>query len=279
MADLGRVLEQALLLGEEERWDEMAELLRGGLKGEPDDPYLLCWLGVAERELGNEGVAYEHFKRSLSQDPLDPNLLAMVGSGLAAFDDPEAETALRTAALSGPELPAARLQYGAYLAREGLYDDALPHLQAAVRLAPEDPSCHGELGIALALKEDYEAAIAAWERALDIAPDDSWTRLLLGLVYLELRMMEEAAEALIQGAEERADDAEAQLLAGLAAATVGWDDAAHAALARLEYAEGVELELIEEAEARIVAGSRPSRELLVETVAPSALRERLRHPL
>jgi tetratricopeptide (TPR) repeat protein len=279
MADVERVLDQALLLGEEERWDEMAELLLAGLEDEPDDPYLLCWLGVAERELGNEGVAYEHFKRSLAQDPLDPNLLAMIGSGLAAFDDPEAETALRTAALSGPELPAARVQYGAYLAREGLFDDALPHLRAAVKLAPEDPACHGELGIALALKEDYEAAIVPWEHALELAPDDSWTRILLGLVYLELRMLEEAAEALIQGAEERAEDAEAQILAGLAAATVGWDDAAHAALARLEYAEGAEPGLIEETETRIVAGARPARELLVETVAPSALRERLRHPL
>lgn len=279
--DPDQILQQALSLGDDGRWAEMAELLSRALResGE-DDPYLLCWLGVAESELGNDGAAYEYFRRCLEQQPTDPQILAMAGSGLAAFDDPDAEAALRAAALTAPDLPETRLQFGAYLARAGLFAEAMEHLKAAASLAPEDAAVHGELGVAHALMGELEAAAGYFERAIEIAPDDSWTRLLLGLVYSELGMAEEAAEALIQAAEEREEDAEAHALAALAAAAVGWDDAAHAALARAEaVAVGADTVLVSEVEERIMESAEAARELLMEEVGPSILRERLSEPL
>ncbi|MGH7460199.1 MAG: hypothetical protein ACREMA_04110, partial [Longimicrobiales bacterium] len=96
--DLDQTLNDALALGDEGRWEEMAALLALALSEEPDEPNLLCWLGVAYREAGQDGVAYDYFKRCWQQDPLDPHVLAMCGAGLAAFDDPDAEAALRAAA-------------------------------------------------------------------------------------------------------------------------------------------------------------------------------------
>ncbi len=280
MEEVEEVLQRALALGEEGRWEEMAKLLAEALERSPDDAYLLGWLGVAEQELGNDGAAYEYFRRCLAQEPLDPHLLAMAGSGLAAFDDPEAEAALRAAALSGPDVPAARLQYGAYLARAGVFEEALEHLRAAAELAPEDPTVHGELGTAFALMGDLDAAIPEMETALELAPDDAWTRLLLGLLHVELGNLEDAAEALIQAADELENDAEAHILAALAAAAVGWDDAAHDHIARAALvAEGSDVELLDEAEARVVSGRKAARAMLLETVAPSVLRERLAQPL
>ena len=75
--------------------------------------------GMAERELGLDGIAYERFKQCLAADPEDPFVLATAGTALASFDDPEAETALRAAALLAPDVPLARWMYGAYLTREG----------------------------------------------------------------------------------------------------------------------------------------------------------------
>ncbi len=280
MADVDELLQQALQLGEEERWAEMAESLTVALREMPDDPYVLCWLGVAERELGRDGVAYEYFKRAWQEEPLDPELLAMVGAGLAAFDDPEAESALRAAALSGPDVPSARLQYGAYLARNGVFDQAIEHLKAAAELDAEDPTVHGELGIAYALKGDFREAIGAMESALELAPDDSWTRVLLGLVLLEVNETEQAAEQLLRAAEERPEDAEAQVLAALAAAAVGWEGAAQQTIARVEYAaESYDEEMLEEARERIDEDADAARELLTEEIAPVALRERLTQPL
>jgi len=276
MVDIETVLQEAISLGDEGRWLEMAELLGETLQEFPDDPYLLAWMGVAEQELDNEGAAYEYFRRCLAQDPLDPSLLALAGAALAAFDDPEAESALRAAALTGPEVPVARLQYGAYLAREGLFEDALEHLRAAVELAPEDPATHSELAVALAMSGELEAAVPEMEIALDLAPDDSWNRLILGLIYAELDRLEEAAEAIVQAAETQEEDAEAQILAALAAASVGWDDAAHDALARAEFAAAAsDAPMIAEAEDRILTGRERAQEMLIETLGPSSLRDRL----
>src|SRR5690606_32673007 len=92
----------------------------------------------------------------LAEEPTDPHVLALAGSGLAALDDPEAESVLRLAALTAPDLPEVRLQYGAYLAREGLFEEALTHLRAAVDLAPDDATIHGELGVAYGLMGNVE---------------------------------------------------------------------------------------------------------------------------
>lgn len=280
MDGIQQVLAEALELGERGEWDEAARMLAESLEDNPDDPALLCWLGVAERELGNEGSAYEFFRRCVAEEPTDPQILALAGSGLAAFDDPEAESVLRMAALTGPEIPSTRLQYGAYLSREGLFEPALEQLQAAQQLDPEDPVIPGELGVAYALKGDMRAAADALETALEMAPDDSWTRVILGLVNLELGEDEAAAEALLQAAQEQPEDAEAQILAALAAAAVGWEDAAQDAIARAEYAatEG-DRAMWEEAEDRIGTGPDAARALLRDTLAPPALRGRLAQPL
>jgi protein O-GlcNAc transferase len=278
--DIELTLKEALQLGEEERFEEMAELLAQVLQQEPDEPYVLGWLAVAERELGNDGAAYEYFKRCVAAEPTDPHLLALAGAGLAAFDDPEAEPTLRAAALTGPDLALTRLHYGAYLSREGMFVEALEQLEEAARIEPDDPVVHGELGIAHALKGDLDSAASAMEQALELADDDSWTRALLGLVYAELERMEDAAEVLLRAAEERPPDAEIQLIAALAAQAVGWDAPAQVALARAEYAqEGGDATLRGEVEDKIAAGAESSATFLRETLGPSVLHERLTQPL
>ena len=280
MADVEETLQEALALGDEGNWEEMAKVLAGALKDSPDDPYLLCWAGVAEQEVGNEGAAYDYFRRALEEEPADPQLLAVIGGGLAQFDDPEAERALRTAAVTAPDIAMTRLQYGAYLAREGMFEEALEHLRAAVGIDPEDPVLHGELGTALALKGDLAGASGEMERTLELAPDDSWTRLLLGLIYIEQGDGEIGAETLIQAADEREDDAEAQILAALAAAAQGWADSAEDIIAKATYsAEGSDRELLNEAEERIAAGATEALEMLREHMGPSVLHERLTQPL
>jgi len=146
--DLTKLLDKALDLGDEGDWESMAELLREHLEEFEQEPAVHCWLGVAERELGMEGIAYERFKRVLALDAVDPYVLATAGNGLAAFDDPDAEQALRTAALTAPDVSLARFMYGAYLAREGQHEKALEELGAARELDPDEPQITYELGVA-----------------------------------------------------------------------------------------------------------------------------------
>lgn len=278
--DVETVLREALELGDQERWDEMATLLSEALEHEEDDPFLLCWLGVAEGELDNDGAAYEAFRKCVEQDPSDPHVLALAGAGLAQFDDPDAEATLRAAALSAPDLPLARLNYGAFLSRAGIHDEALEQLHAARDLVPDDPVIRAELGAAHVLRGEPTDGVTEFEEALALAPDDSWTRLLYALVLFEIDRPEEGAEEMIRAAEEREYDGEAIILGALAAASQGWDDAAEDLLARAEYAvEGADIKLIEEAETAIRTGQVAATAMLRTALGPSALRERLQQPL
>lgn len=280
MTDFEEVLRQALELGEDGRWDEMATLLSDALEDAGDDPVLLCWLGVAESAIGNDGAAYEAFRRCIDQQPTDAHVLALAGAGLAEFDDPEAETALRAAAISAPDLLMARLNYGAYLSRAGLFDEALEQLRAGKALDPEDPIVRAELGAALVLGGDRDAGLVELEEAIAIAPDDSWTRVLYGLVLTEAERFEEGAEELVRAARERDDDAEAMALGALASAIAGWEDAAEELLAKAEYAaEGVDAKMLDEVESAVRSGPDAARRMLRQTLGPASLRERLQQPL
>jgi tetratricopeptide (TPR) repeat protein len=254
----------------------MAETLRELLEAHPGEPSVLCWLGVAERELGLDGIAYERFRACLAQAPDDPHLLATAGNAVAAFDDPDAEPALRTAAMLGPQVAFTRWMYGAYLSREGFVEDALRELQAARELDPEESGISYELGVALALAGNPDGAVDELYRAVELDPDDGWTRVVLGLALLEEGRDEEALTELELGARERPDDAEAQLLVALAAAGPH-DDLAWEMLERARItAWGTDADLVTTVEERLDEGQEAARAFLLGEVAPGAYRERLR---
>jgi tetratricopeptide (TPR) repeat protein len=206
----------------------------------------------------------------------DPHVLAILGSGLARFDDPDAEAALRSAAIMAPELPVARWMYGAYLSREGLFPEAMKELGAAAELAPEDPLVAYELGVALALQGELDPALDALTRSVDMDRAGGWTQVVMGLVEVELGRMEEAARDLSEGARERPEDVEAQLLAALAAEASGWENLAFEMLERgRQSAQAGDVPLLSLVEARLARGARDAEAFLVQELIPGALRERL----
>jgi Flp pilus assembly protein TadD len=274
--DVTQLLERARSLAEEGDWGGAAELLREHLEDFDDEPAVHAWLGVAERELGMAGVAYERFKRALALEPTDPYVLATAGSGIAAFDDPDAERALRTAALTAPEVALARLMYGAYLTREGLVEDGVKELRVAQELAPDDAQAAYELGVGLALAGRADDASDALADAVRLEPEDGWARTVFGLVLLEAGRDEEAAGELISGARLAPEDVDAQVAAALVAAARGMEDVAHEMLerARMVAVEG-DVALVEDVEERVDAGEEAAASMLTDDFAPDMLRSRL----
>jgi tetratricopeptide (TPR) repeat protein len=274
--ELDDLLQQALDRGNEGDWEGMAEELGEALEQVPGDPTVLCWLGVAERELGLSSSAYDRFKEALGGAPDDPHVLATIGTGLAQFDDPDAEAALRSASVMAPGLALARWMFGAYLSREGLFQDALRELEAAASLAPDDATVAYELGVAYALMGEMEKALDALARSVDLASDDGWNEVVMGLVEAELGRFEEAARDLSQGARLRPEDVEAQLLAALAAEAAGLEDLAFEMLERARQgAEAGDQPLLDAVEGRLYEGTTGSADLLGQEILPGALRERL----
>lgn len=274
--DTEELLGRAHSLADEGDWQGMAELLRERLADFDEEPAVHCWLGVAERELGMGGVAYERFKRALSLEPTDPYVLATAGSGIAAFDDPDAERALRTAALTAPEVSLTHLLYGAYLSREGLLAESLAELEAGRDIDPDDPQLAYELGVTHSLAGRHDDAADALGDAVRLDPEDGWSRVILGLVLLETDRPEEAAGELAAGARLSEGDVEAQLAAALGAAQIGQDDLAYEMLERARLRAGVEdLALVTAVEDRIDLGPESARTLLREDLGPDLLRRRL----
>jgi Flp pilus assembly protein TadD len=270
------LLERAFAFADDEEWESAADLLRDHLSDFDEDPAVHCWLGVAERELGLDGVAYERFKRVLALEPGDPYVLATAGSGVAAFDDPDAETALRTAALTAPHLAVTRLLYGAYLSREGFTEDAVRELAAAREIDPDDPQIAYELGVAYALADDHERATDVFADAVRLDPEDGWTRVVFGLSLLEADRLEEGAGELMSGARLREDDVDAQLAAALAAGATGRDGTAYEMLERARMrAEDVDLVLVTAVEDRLDSGHEAAAAMLMDDLVPDLLRTRL----
>jgi len=276
MTDAAELLGRAHSLADERDWEGMADILRHGLADFDDDPAVHCWLGVAERELGMAGVAYERFKRALALEPTDPYVLATAGNGIAAFDDPDAERALRTAALTAPDVALARLLFGAYLSREGFLDESLAELGAARALDPDDAQVAYELGVAHALAGHHEQAADALADATRLDPEDGWVRVVFGLVLLEAERPEEAAGELASGARLAGEDLDAQLAAALSAAAIGQEGLAYEMLERARLHAGAEdLDLVSAVEERLDQGPEAAEALLREELGPDLLRSRL----
>lgn len=272
------LLDELLPIVESEGWDGASEVLSAALARFPDDPYLLTWLGMAEREMGLESIALERFRHALSANPKDPVLLATLGNALAAWDDPEAEGALRTAALLAPGLAQARWMYGAWLAREGLFEEGIAELEAALVLEPDDVVVHTEHGVALALSGQIDAAIDAFTRAAELDADDGWALALLGLANIERGELEEGGVRLDEAARIRHEDLDLQLLAALAMAALDAEDRALEMLERARL-QGEDLHmdpaLLTEVEEALDEGPISSRRFLERHMAPSSFRERL----
>lgn len=275
-SDLVNRLEQASSLSDDGRWSEAADILLEEEAEHPRDATLLCMLGVVAQELGADGRAYDYFKRCIAEQPADPLLLVTAGNGLAHYDDPEAESTLRLAAVTTPELMLARLYYGSYLLREGLLEQATAELEAARELDDVDSRVHRELATAYYLAGRRPESIVHLERALERSEEDPDLRLLYGLVLLEDGQMSEAAEEIHRASADLPMDTEASLLSALACSAEDWTDEAWLAIARAE--DGITSELLpalQEVEELVEAGSAASTTFLREQFAPSMLRERM----
>jgi Flp pilus assembly protein TadD len=258
---------------------EEAEALRLLLATEPDHPEhatLLCMIGALAAHLDAEGIAVDFFHRCLAQNPTDPGLLVTAGAGLAAAGDPEAEPALRMAALLAPALPAARMHYGALLVRSGLLEQGLNELTTARDLDPEDAVIRRELAVGFLLGSRPADALTELDAAVAAAQDDSDSRLLLGLTLLEEGDPARAAEELYPLGVTLAHDGQVQLLLALLFALQGWENEAWLALSRAEAVdEPLDPALVRDAEEAIEEGGEAIRSLLTEEIAASLLRERL----
>ena len=114
-----------------------------------------------------------------------------VALNFAALDQPEEaerhfREAVRAQLASDRSGEDSRIDYGAFLTRQGRTSEAAALLERAVRDEPNSPRANAELGRALLHLGRTEQAVRRLEMSVQLDPKVPATRLSLGKAYLEL---------------------------------------------------------------------------------------------
>lgn len=156
--------------------------------------------------LGRFDEARHAFERALAHAPAQAKArihraaaLNLVGLGQPEKAEMHFQAAVRSYSdqASGSEDP--RVDYGAFLVRQGRTADALPLLEKAVKAKPDSARAHTELGKALLDAGKTEAAAKSLQRAVTLDPSAWAVRLILGRAYLQLGRAQEAERELTLG--------------------------------------------------------------------------------
>jgi tetratricopeptide (TPR) repeat protein len=193
-------------------------------------------LGIAAAEQGDFDTAVTHFAAACESAPADEDACYFLGRALyalsryaearPAFDQAakaasrnSRERAARAAALNfvALDLPAeaearfrdavrahrggddSRIDFGAFLTRQGRAGEAIPLLQGALKDQPASARASAELGRALLHLGRTAEAVPKLEHAVRLDPKLRDVRLLLGRAYLSLGRAEEGEREMRQG--------------------------------------------------------------------------------
>jgi tetratricopeptide (TPR) repeat protein len=197
--------------------DEMAELGLQVITGSPDDAAAL-WHAFDDRDkLATLAVA-EARARNAPGSAEDQAFLGATYVEAGRFADaiPPLEAALRLNEKSA----SAHSDLGTALLSQGRLADALVHLQRAVALAPKDETMQFNLGNALGAAARFDDARAAYDRALAINPEFTDAHVNLAALLLSRGQIKDALAHAERAVELEPDSAftETNLSSALAAA-------------------------------------------------------------
>ena len=121
--------------------------------------------------------------------------------GSAADAERHFRAAVRSYRPRGRSREDPRIDYGAFLVRQGRASEAVEPLDQALAEFPASPQANAELGRALLDLDRPQAALPRLQKAVELDPR-AWTvRMLLGKVYLRLGRAEEGERELRIGRE------------------------------------------------------------------------------
>jgi len=131
-------------------------------------------------------------------------LLALTFQRGLAYENEE--TIWRDTLDKNPTAWLAHINMARILQDRGELDEAIEHLQTAIKHHPREGDLYTELGLVHARKGNAEPAMAAYETALEIQPDRGEVHSNLGVLYLENQRLDDAIIHLEKAAALAPDD-------------------------------------------------------------------------
>jgi tetratricopeptide (TPR) repeat protein len=153
------------------RFDEAAEFLKQSLRLAPDVPQNISNLGRIEAARGNLDQAAKLFNKALELNPDFVPAHLGLGTLLATAHPDEALRHLETAVKLDPGSGQAHVLLGTFFEAHGDFDRAVPQYEEAVRLAPEEATHWFRLGTAYARQGRTADARRCLEKAVSLKPD------------------------------------------------------------------------------------------------------------
>lgn len=133
--------EYAIALLQAGEFQKAVPILETLLSSDPTNVDILFNFGMAESDSGHLGRATDLLKRAVEVDPQRADAWAALGiAHQRNSKSEEALLAMERAVQIDPEYGVARRNLGGLLNSRGLYQEAEPHLRAAVRLLPGEQS-------------------------------------------------------------------------------------------------------------------------------------------
>ncbi|MBM3726340.1 MAG: tetratricopeptide repeat protein [Acidobacteria bacterium] len=168
----------------------------------PGDEDACYFLGRTLYTLARYSEARPAFEKASRAAPADKRERAARAEALnfVALDLPEeAEARFLDAMRAHRGGDDSRVDFAAFLTRQGRATEAVALLEAALKNQPQSARANAELGRALMHLDRTAAAVPRLERALRLDPKLRDTRLLLGRAYLALGRTAEGERELRQG--------------------------------------------------------------------------------
>lgn len=175
------------------RTEQAERAFRKVLKGDPNHPDALVFLGIAANMSGHHAYAAGLFEKALTRKPDDPQALYNLGVAEQGRGRQEAALARYDAALAlTPGFMQAAFNRALVLDALGRSEAALDAMRAVARAWPDQPECHNQLGNLLAKQGLFAAAAASLRTALALSSDYPEALNNLGVALLGLGETEEA---------------------------------------------------------------------------------------
>lgn len=160
---------------------------------QPRHPDSCYHLGLANYHLGRYDVAKVAFEKALKTGVRIGRVhigLGLVYEGMGRTDAAERELRAAMAEDDGQSQPDfdPKVEYGAFLLRQGRIDEAMKTLQNA---RTDSPRAHFEVARMLVQSNRLDEALSRLEQAIALHPSYAAAHLLLGKVYFRLDRMDD----------------------------------------------------------------------------------------
>lgn len=161
------------ILQTQQRWDEAQLHYQECLAQDPDHPSAHHNLGTVLVKKGEFEQAIEHFERTLAIEPNHQEALSNLGTTYLLMN--KLDQALKYFLQLLQFQSDAELYYniGTIFMQMDRHNDAIIHLNEALRLRPDHIETLLNLGAAYLKKEDYKNAINVYRHAANLKPDDA----------------------------------------------------------------------------------------------------------